>query len=85
MLMRRDVALELGGFDPDYAIGDFEDADLCLRAAALGLRCAVDMTVRAYHLERQSQNAAPGDWRRNLTLLNAWTFNRRIKRALHAD
>ncbi len=53
-------------FDPDYAIGDFEDADLCLRAAALGLRCAVDMTVRAYHLERQSQNAAPGEWRRNL-------------------
>jgi len=85
MLMRRDVALELGGFDPDYAIGDFEDADLCLRAATLGLGCAVDMTVRARHLERQSQNAAPGEWRRNLTLLNAWTFNRRIKRTAHAQ
>jgi GT2 family glycosyltransferase len=85
MLLRRDVALELGGFDPDYAIGDFEDADLCLRAAVLGLRCAVDMTVRARHLERQSQNAGPAEWRRNVTLLNAWTFNRRIKRTAHAQ
>lgn len=85
MLMRRDVALELGGFDPDFAIGDFEDADLCLRAATLGLGCAVDMTVRARHLERQSQNAGPTEWRRNLTLLNAWTFNRRIKRTPHAQ
>jgi hypothetical protein len=58
---------------------------LCLRAAALGLRCAVDMTVRARHLERQSQNAGPAEWRRNLTLLNAWTFNRRIKRTAHAQ
>ncbi len=79
MLLRRDLALELGGFDPDYAIGDFEDADLCLRAAALGLRCAVDMTVRASHLERQSQNAGSTDWRQNTTLLNAWTFNRRFR------
>ncbi|MBR0671691.1 glycosyltransferase [Neoroseomonas soli] len=78
MLMRRDLALELGGFDPDFAVGDFEDADLCLRAAALGLRCTVDMSVRARHLERQSQNAGSADWRHNTTLLNAWTFNRRL-------
>ncbi|MDO9501207.1 glycosyltransferase [Falsiroseomonas sp.] len=77
MLMRRDLALELGGFDPDYVIGDFEDADLCLRMAARGLSCATDMTVRAWHLERQSQNDASDNWRTNLTLLNAWHFNRR--------
>ncbi len=80
MLMLREVARELGGFDPDFAIGDFEDVDLCLRAKALGLRCAVDMTVRARHLERQSQNAGSADWRQNTTLLNAWTFNRRLRR-----
>ncbi|NKC32075.1 glycosyltransferase family 2 protein [Falsiroseomonas selenitidurans] len=77
MLMRRDLALELGGFDPDYVIGDFEDADLCLRLAARGLACATDMTVRAWHLERQSQNDPTDNWRTNLTLLNAWSFNRR--------
>lgn len=77
MLMRRNLALELGGFDAEYVIGDFEDADLCLRLAERGLSCATDMTVRAWHLERQSQNDPSDNWRTNLTLLNAWNFNRR--------
>lgn len=77
MVMHRDLALDLGGFDPDYVIGDFEDADLCNRLKARGLRCVVDQEVVLYHLERQSQGNQAMDWRMNLTLLNAWTFNRR--------
>lgn len=77
MLMSRHLALELGGFDPDYVIGDFEDADLCRRIAEKGLRCAVDSRARAYHLERQSQGNSADRWRRNVTLLNAWMFNER--------
>ncbi len=82
MLLSRDLALRLGGFDQDYVIGDFEDADLCQRIARDGLRCAVDTEARAYHLERQSQGDSANNWRRNVTLLNAWTFNRRYRSSL---
>lgn len=81
MLMTRDLADELGGFDPDYVIGDFEDADLCDRIRARGLDCAVDHRARAFHLERQSQGDSAEAWRRNVTMLNAWTFNKRRAKA----
>ena len=76
--LRRDVAIRLGGFDPDYVIGDFEDADLSARLRAEGLRCVLEDRAALVHLERQSQGRADaerGRW--NLTLLNAWTYNRR--------
>jgi GT2 family glycosyltransferase len=75
MVIARDLALELGGFDPDYLIGDFEDADLCRRIARKGLRCVVDTRARAHHLERQSQGNSADHVRRNVTLVNAWIFN----------
>lgn len=79
MMLRRDVAAALGGFDEAYAIGDFEDSDLCQRLARLGLTCAVDRDVRALHLERQSQGAA-APWREGATLFNAWVHERRWPR-----
>jgi GT2 family glycosyltransferase len=72
MVIRRALAVELGGFDEAYAIGDFEDTDLCLKIGARGLGCAVDHDVRLYHLERQSQDDTGRRWRMNLTLYNAW-------------
>lgn len=77
MVMRRSLAEELGGFDESYVIGDFEDSDLCLKAKAHGLSCAVDMGVHLYHLERQSQGAPGHPGRMNLTLYNAWVHQRR--------
>ena len=77
MMLRRTDMMALGGLDEAYAIGDFEDADLCARLAANGQVCAVDPGVRMYHLERQSQAAAGQAWRMNLTLFNAWTYHRR--------
>jgi GT2 family glycosyltransferase len=77
MVMRRVLAEELGGFDESFIIGDFEDSDLCLKAKARGLACAVDMAVHLYHLERQSQGSAGEAWRMNLTLYNAWIHQRR--------
>lgn len=82
MLMRRTLAEELGGFDTDYVVGDFEDADLCMKVRARGLRCAVHDGVRLYHLERQSQGSAAQAWRQNLTLVNACTFAERWDAAL---
>ena len=72
MLMERRIATELGGFDESFAIGDFEDSDLCLRLAKRGLASAVDLDVTMYHLERQSQAGSEQRWRQNLTLYNAW-------------
>lgn len=77
MLMDRGLCQRLGGFDEAYVIGDFEDADLCMKVREQGLTCAVDHRVVLYHLERQSQAKAANGWRMNLTLLNAWTFAER--------
>ena len=77
MVLRADLARELGGFDEDFAIGDFEDTDLCLRIRRKGLRCAVDRRARLFHLERQSQVTPDRMWRFYVTLLNAWTHTRR--------
>ena len=77
MVLRADLARELGGFDEDFAIGDFEDTDLCLRVRRKGLRCAVERGVRLFHLERQSQVTPDKMWRFHVTLLNAWTHTRR--------
>lgn len=82
LLMARDLLAEMGGLDEGYAIGDFEDADLCLRLAARGLGCAVDMDVALHHLERQSQAGSELRWRMNLTLANAWLHERRWGAAL---
>jgi GT2 family glycosyltransferase len=77
MMLRTALARELGGFDEEYVIGDFEDTDLCLRIRARGLRCATEQRARMYHLERQSQVTPDKMWRMYVTLLNAWTHTRR--------
>lgn len=77
MVLRRELAQELGGFDEDFVVGDFEDADLCFRIRAKGLDCAVHEDAILWHLERQSQGAPGNFWRHNLTLVNGWSFARR--------
>lgn len=77
MLMRRSMAESLGGFDEGFIIGDFEDADLCVRARAMGANIAVDHAIRFLHLERQSQVEPSQKWRSNLTMFNAWLFDQR--------
>ena len=77
MVIGRETLAGLGGLDPRYLIGDFEDSDLCLKLAAKGLTVAVDHGVAMYHLERQSQASAAQRWRMNLTLYNAWQHQRR--------
>ncbi len=77
MVMRSSLALELGGFDEGFVIGDFEDTDLCKRVQQRGLTCMVDRRARLFHLERQSQGDQAQTWRMNLTLYNAWRFHRK--------
>jgi GT2 family glycosyltransferase len=77
MVMRRELALELGGFDEAFIVGDFEDSDLCMKLRERGLSCAIADDFQLYHLERKSQAAPNQSWRMNLTLYNAWLHQRR--------
>jgi GT2 family glycosyltransferase len=71
LLVRRAVYEAVGGLSEGYVVGDFEDADLCHRIAARGLRIWYDPRVELLHLERQSMAllGEPG-WRYALTLCN---------------
>jgi GT2 family glycosyltransferase len=68
----------LGGFDAVYERGDFEDADLCLRARQQGAEIDVFVGPGLYHLERQS---IPGmgdrTFRDRITYMNCAEFNAR--------
>ena len=77
VMMPTALARQLGGFDEQYPIGDFEDIDLCLRARAAGFTAAVDFDARLCHLGHRSQVSSAERWRMNLTLYNAWLHQRR--------
>lgn len=74
----------LYGYDPLFARGDFEDADLCLRARSLGTEILVLVRPGLYHLERQSFRHVPQAERWAMTLANCRSFNRRWGRQLSA-
>jgi len=68
----------LGGFDPAYERGDFEDADLCLKAREAGADIQVHVHPGLYHLERQSiPSMGDGTLREMVTYMNCLEFNRR--------
>lgn len=82
LAIRRSLYQQLGGLDEAYIIGDFEDSDLCLRAAAQGLKTYVVPNVVLHHLERQSQSlVSSGSWKHKLTLYNCWRHARRHLRS----
>ncbi|MCA0901404.1 glycosyltransferase family 2 protein [Microbulbifer agarilyticus] len=71
MLMKKSLYEEVGGFDPLYVLGDFEDSDLCLKVLQHGFDIYVDNDVVLYHLERLSQGLVSEDnWKTKLTMLN---------------
>jgi GT2 family glycosyltransferase len=68
----------LGGFDPVYERGDFEDADLCLRARQRGAEIQLHVTPGLYHLERQSiPGMGDSGFRSMITHMNCVEFNHR--------
>jgi GT2 family glycosyltransferase len=78
MALSSDLYRTLGGFDAVYERGDFEDADLCLRAQQIGAEVWVHVRPGLYHLERQSIRTM-GDvyLREAITYLNCLAFNAR--------
>jgi GT2 family glycosyltransferase len=86
MLVDTALYRELGGLCEDYIIGDFEDSDFCLRAAAAGRPSWVALDVELYHVERQSQNRiGNAQWRSNLTLYNCWQHDVRWAARIEAQ
>lgn len=72
MLMQRDVFDQLGGWDTDYIIGDYEDSDLCFKTRDAGLKIGYLPSVELVHLERQSFKLFGEDGVRfRITLANA--------------
>ncbi|HYH21351.1 MAG TPA: glycosyltransferase [Azospirillum sp.] len=77
MLVRRAVFEELGGFDEEYVVGDFEDSDLCLKLRAAGHEIAYVPEAALYHYERQSIELHPGYTQTAANLYNQWRHDRR--------
>jgi GT2 family glycosyltransferase len=77
---------QLGGFDPAFERGDFEDADLCLRARQMGAEIWLHSGPGLYHLERQSiRQMSDSDSRDMITYMNCVTFNERWNAAITAQ
>lgn len=76
LLVRAADFRAIDGLSEQFAIGDFEDGDLCIRLRASGKSIVVPANVRLYHLERQSiRTIGDAQWREMLTLYNCWLFN----------
>jgi GT2 family glycosyltransferase len=78
MLLRRSDLTGEELFDRSYVVGDFEDADLCMRLRERGKSIRIVRTSGLFHLERQSLRlVGDASSRNSLTHVNCITFNRR--------
>src|SRR5206468_1520457 len=50
LLMKRSTFLSIGGLDPHYPIGYYEDVDMCLALADQGLRVVYEPRSRVKHV-----------------------------------
>ena len=57
LLLRRDLFLDLGGFNEVYAPAYYEDTDFCLRLRKAGYRTVYEPRVRIRHWERASADS----------------------------
>ena len=71
LLARRSVIERIGGFDPVFGTGNFEDDDLCLRARLAGFRLLVAQDVFIHHTGGQTFKGAKMDYRE--AMLKNWS------------
>jgi GT2 family glycosyltransferase len=79
LLVRRSAFNEVGGFDPAYGLGYFEDADLCLALAARGHRVVYEPRSSVTHVRGASSR---GDLVSTLAARNRSLFRRRWSHVL---
>ena len=70
MLLRTADFREVGGFTPDYILGDYEDSDLCLKLRRRGGTCIYVPSAELYHFERQSMPKIEDAHDRRSTIYN---------------
>jgi GT2 family glycosyltransferase len=75
MIMRRELFTALGGFRQDYVRGDFEDADLCLRAAREGNAIGLVVADECYHLECQPIGRKEAESNNGVRYIDCAKFN----------
>jgi O-antigen biosynthesis protein len=68
---------EVGGFSPDYIIGDYEDSDLCLKLRRLSRRIYYLGGVELYHFERVSIKGNADYTRGTASQYNRWLHETR--------
>lgn len=73
---------KLGGFCTDFAIGDYEDSDFCLRLREAGLRLWYAPEAELYHLERHSIQQHASYLRGVASRHNRWLHGRRWAAAM---
>jgi GT2 family glycosyltransferase len=67
MCIRREVIDEIGGMDPRYPIGNFEDVDYCVRTRAAGYEIAVCEDAFVHHFGSVSFRANGVDYNEHMT------------------
>jgi GT2 family glycosyltransferase len=72
MLVRKDVFVQVGGFDEGY-INGFEDVDLCLKVSAAGKKIIYQPKSWLYHLESQSSGRKKHDKKNARRLAQQWS------------
>jgi GT2 family glycosyltransferase len=83
LLVRRSDFDTVGGWDPGYLIGDFEDSDFCLKVRNLGKKVCYVPGAQLTHLERQSfAGLGSSDFRQRVVIYNAVRHQEKWKNVL---
>jgi|GEM_PF-1493402 len=70
MLVKREVIEKIGGFDPYYEAGNFEDDDFCIRAQRAGFKIRIAHDVFIHHFGSKTFQSEKIDYRQ--VMLTNW-------------
>lgn len=85
LMVRRKVLEQIGGFDPRYGIGNYEDDDLCLRIRTAGFETWVAADVYVHHFGSRTF-AALGPHAFDDTMDQGWSrFKQKWNLPAHLD
>lgn len=70
MLVKREVIEKIGGFDPYYEAGNFEDDDFCIRAQRAGFKIRIAHDVFIHHFGSKTFQSENIDYRQ--VMLTNW-------------
>ena len=82
LAIRRDLFLEMGGFDTHYAPAYYEDTDLAFRIRARGLRVLYQPAAEVFHLEGVSHGRSENSGIKAYQVTNATKFFERWRSTL---